>query len=205
MRPHALLFAPLFLALAQPAAALSCAPADMFLSLENAAASPEADFVFVGSLTKLAVPELPNGDQPMRLTGIELTGNGAPVDMEAMGRVSCVDTWCGTVEDTAQGVFFGTIDSDVGPLVFTFPACGGTVFPNPDPEAVADLGDTLQQMQRAALDNMDGEDAAQDGAGPVASAQEVDQTGGGSADVPDQPLLDTGPVASSPALDAPAP
>jgi hypothetical protein len=163
MRTRSFLFAPLLLALAQPAAALSCMEPDMFRTLENAQESPESDFVFVGSLTKLDVPPLPNGDQPMRLTAIELTGNGTPVDMEAMGRATCVAQWCGEVADIPKGVFFGTIDSDVGPLVFEFTACGGKTFSNPNPEAIADLGDTIQRIQREAMEKKAMEDAALDG------------------------------------------
>lgn len=159
---------PILALTAQPAAALSCMKPDMFQSLEMAHASPEANFVFVGSLTTLDATTKDNGDISMRLTGIELTANGAPIDIEAMGRVACVGEWCGEVADVEKGVFFGTIDSEVGPLVITFDPCASWVFADPDPEAVADLGDTLQRMQREDMERAILEDAARDG---VASAQ----------------------------------
>lgn len=134
-----------------PASALSCHRPSFASALEDAKSSLQSDFVFVGSLTRTIGPHLPNGDVPMRLTGIELTNNGSPIDIAAVGRATCVEPesfWCGRVVEVERGVFFGTIDGPTGPLVFTFSACNNSIFPYPSPSSVVELGDTIKRLKQ---------------------------------------------------------
>lgn len=131
-------------ALAQPAAALSCAAPDITRDYAKAANSDEVFILVKGDLhfDESALPgksgnraahQPDSVDIQAWLSGQSLTRDGftKPFERDVILRVSCLGMWCG---GTANGPHLAFLKQDGRQWILQLGPCPGMTYPDPDPK-----------------------------------------------------------------------
>lgn len=134
-------------ALASPAIALSCMPADIEQSYKAAMESELAYGIFYGSIDidDVEQPSKDGRPQPYTARGvitaqeIQATGLSESFEHEVIVDVQCMGEWCGSASDVTEVVFFAHIDEQSN-VTIEESACPQWVFGNANGEVDRVIG-----------------------------------------------------------------